>query len=576
MKVLLIFLTVLIFSGVAAQTGDADRILRDLKDRFMDAYWKQYPAYSIYVGYGKYYEDLAIPSERYFRSCVAFSNAWLDSLKKFNYDKLTANNKISHDILKNQLRSDIWGIDVFKIQQWDPSIYNLGNECYMLLTEPYASLDTRLKTLSRRLQFADVYYKGALNMLLRPTREHARLSIQQNEGALEIFNAMLPDSIKSSRLNASEKDTLQQRIKLTVDAIKGYVAALKKISADSNYSFRSFRIGKELFNQKFKNDIVSDYTADEIFKKANEAKKYYHREMYQFANKLWTKYCGNAAKPSDSLLLIKAVIDSISLNHVSPKDFFDTLNKQVKDLKRFVVEKDLFDFDTSATLIVRKMPAFASGVSTASANFPLPYQKSSVPYYNVADLTVIPTAKAESRLREYNNYILQILTIHEAVPGHCMQGIYNSKSTDIIKAVFGNGAMSEGWAVYCQRMMLENGWGDNSPEIWLMFYKWSLRECCNVIVDYGIHCLDYSKENIVKLLKYEAFQQDDQVEEKYNRATLSQVQLCSYFTGATEIFALREAYKIKAGTKYSLKEFHEKFLSFGTAPVKFIRQLMLK
>jgi uncharacterized protein (DUF885 family) len=157
-----------------------------------------------------------------------------------------------------------------------------------------------------------------------------------------------------------------------------------------------------------------------------------------------------------------------------------------------------------------------------------------------------------------------------------MQGIYNSKSVDIIKAVFGNGAMAEGWAVYCQRMMLENGWGNNSPEMWLMFYKWSLRECCNVIVDYGIHCLDYPKEKIIKLLEYEAFQQDDQAEEKYHRATVSQVQLCSYFTGATEIFALRDAYKIKTGSKYNLKEFHEKFLSYGTAPVKFIRQLMLK
>ena len=213
----------------------------------------------------------------------------------------------------------------------------------------------------------------------------------------------------------------------------------------------------------------------------------------------------------------------------------------------------------------------------AYANLPAPYQRASVAYYNIADLSAMPPEKAESQLREYNDYILQILTIHEAVPGHCMQGIYNSrKSPDIVKSVFRNFAMVEGWAVYTQRMMLENGWGNNAPEMWLMFYKWSLRECCNVIVDYGIHCLNYTREDVVKLLRDEAFQEEAQIEEKYYRATVSQVQLCSYFTGGTEILALREAYKKKTGSNYNLKDFHEQFLSYGSAPVKFIREAMLK
>jgi uncharacterized protein (DUF885 family) len=125
-------------------------------------------------------------------------------------------------------------------------------------------------------------------------------------------------------------------------------------------------------------------------------------------------------------------------------------------------------------------------------------------------------------------------------------------------------------------MMLENGWGNNEPELWLMFYKWSLRECTNVIVDYGLHCLNFSKEDIVNLLVNEAFQEPAQVEEKYKRARLSQVQLCSYFNGATDILALRDAYKEKKGSNFSLKDFHERFLSYGSAPVKYIRELMLQ
>jgi uncharacterized protein (DUF885 family) len=107
-----------------------------------------------------------------------------------------------------------------------------------------------------------------------------------------------------------------------------------------------------------------------------------------------------------------------------------------------------------------------------------------------------------------------------------------------------------------------------------MFYKWSLRECCNVIIDYGIQCLDYSKKTVTGFLINEAFQEKAQVEEKWHRATVSQVQLCSYFTGNTEINALREDYRKKEGDQYSLKKFHEKFLSYGSAPVGYIREMM--
>jgi uncharacterized protein (DUF885 family) len=228
-------------------------------------------------------------------------------------------------------------------------------------------------------------------------------------------------------------------------------------------------------------------------------------------------------------------------------------------------------------LQVRYTPGYASGVALASADFPPPYKQTSVTYFNIDDLTTLPPAKAESQLREYNNYTLQILTIHEAIPGHCLQGVYNSRNkTGVVKSVFQNGAMIEGWAVYTERMMMENGWGNNSPELSLMYYKWVLRECCNVIVDYGLQCRNMSQQDFTNLLVNEAFQEAAQVEEKYHRATVSQVQLCSYFAGSTAILALREAYQNKKQNAYSLKDFHEKFLSYGSAPVKYISEMMLQ
>jgi uncharacterized protein (DUF885 family) len=576
MKNILVLLLLLASMCSQAQGYNADKEFNDLKVRFLDAYWKQYPADAISVGYGKYYERLAIPDNAYFASSVSFSKQWLDSLHAVRIKELSENNQISYNIIENRLKQIIWEIDTLKIYQWSPAKYNIGMQCHTIITEPFAPLDERLGILSKHLQHTGEYYKAAFNALIQPTKEHTLLAITQNEGALSVFGSALTDSINTSHLSTAEKDTLQQRIQSTTTAIRDYVAALKNLLADTNYSFRNFRIGENLFNQKFQYEIVTDYQAKEIFNKAVAAKVTYHKEMYRIANQLWTKYCSHITKPADSLLLIKTVIDKISLNHVAADKVFDTLNKQVHELKRFVVQKKLFDFDTTAPIVVRKMPAFASGSSIAAAKLPAPYQKISAANYFIADFSTMPPDKAESQLREYNNYTLQLLTIHESVPGHCMQGTYISQnSPDIVKSVLNNSAMIEGWAVYSERMMLENGWGNNEPEMWLMFYKNSLRASCNVIVDYGIHCLNYTKEDVVKLLRDEAFQEEAQIEQKYNRATRSQVQLSTYFTGATEILALREAYKKKMGSTYNLKDFHEQFLSYGSAPVKFIREAML-
>lgn len=555
---------------------DANAAFNNFQPRFMDAYWKANPSSAIYVGYGKYYDELIIPDSNSFQENIAFSKQWLDSLYAFDYNNLSDDNKINYNILQNQLQSTIWYIDTFKSQQRDPSSYNLDGECYQLSTQNYAPLTQRLQTLSKHIEHAADFYAAAEKIIDHPTKEYTQLGIDQNNGSLDIFGAALADSIKISSLTQTEKDTLQQRITATTSAIKNYVNFLQKTIADKNYAFRNFRIGKALFDEKFKYDLVTDITPEELFAKADSAKQYYHQQMFRIANDLWPKYFGTNAKPTDSLTLIKNVLDKLSLNHATPQHVVDTATQLVHKLEHFIIEKKLFNYDTTTPLKVRVMPAFMAGVSLANAEFIPPYQKTGTSYYNVIDLSKMPAADAESELREYNTYSLQFLSIHEAMPGHCMQGAYNNKSGSIVKSVFGNGAMVEGWAVYCEQMMMENGWGNDAPELWLTLYKWRLRECSNILIDYGIQCLNYSEDDVYKLLKNETFQEDAQIKEKYHRATVSQVQLCSYFNGLSDILALREAYKNKVGNNYTLKDFHEKFLSYGSAPVKYIEEVMLK
>lgn len=559
------------------ESADTDKAFTSFEDRFLDAYWKQYPAASIFIGYGKYYDNLVIPDSNAVSADIQFSKKWIDSLNSIDVKNLSNNNKISWNIIKNQLESDAWYRSVFKLYEWDPSVYNISGECYYILSQPYAPLEERLKTLSARLQHADEYYKAAFNILRNPTKEHTNLAAMQNESGISVFGKELTDSINASKLSDAEKKTLSDNAAKTVAAIKGYVASLKGILADKNYSFRSFRIGKKLFEEKFRYDLVTDFTPEQIYDRAMTDKKKYYDHMYHLADSMWPKYFAAQPKPKDTITIIQSVIDKISLQHPAPKDFFDSLVKQVYDLKKFVINKNLFDFDTSYPIKVRLMPEYARGVAAASAEFTPPYQKQGTTYYNIDDITAYPAAKQQGALQEENNWASQILSIHEAVPGHCMQGIYNNKkSPDVLRSVFQNGTMIEGWAVYTEQMMIDNGWDNYSGEIQMMQDKWKLRELANVIIDYDIQCLNKQKEDIEKLLVKECFQTMAQAEEKYHRATVSQVQLCSYYSGFISIQSLRDEYQKKMGSKYNLKEFHEKFLSFGSSPVKYIRERMLE
>jgi uncharacterized protein (DUF885 family) len=583
-KVLLSIATVSAFIAIACNSpkqkssDDAGEKFANLEYGLLDAYWKQYPSASIFVGYGKYYDHLVIPDSTSFASDVAFAKLWLDSLNKLDFGQLSDNNKISLKIIKNQLESDLWYRSVFKQQEWDASLYNISGECDYVINQQYAPLEERLRILTRRLQHVDEYYKAALGALHQPTKEHVELSIVQNLGGLSVFGAPLTDSINTSKLTDAEKEALQQNVARTIKAIGTFVEAMKSMVSDKKYLFRNFRIGKEWFAEKFNYDLASGLEPEQVYEKATADKQLYLHKMLGIADSLWPNYYPTRSKPKDSLQKVQLILDKIQLHHAAPEHFYASIRKQVYELKKFIIGKNLFDFDTiSPPIKVRIMPAYARGFALANAEFTPPYQQKGTTYYNIDDLTLYPPEKAESALREYNDYASQLLSIHEAVPGHCLQGIYNNKkSPDVVRSVFQNGAMIEGWATYTEGMMLENGWGNHTPEMELVFDKLKLRELANVIIDYDIQCLNKPKEAIVHLLVKECFQTHAQAEEKYHRATVSQVQLCSYYTGATAIQSLREEYQKKMGKDYSLKDFHEKFLSFGSSPVKYIRGRMLQ
>jgi uncharacterized protein (DUF885 family) len=553
-------------------TGDQNQRFDQYKNAFVERLWEVNPGWASSVGYHKYDSVLLIPNKDEEAKDLAFCNANLDSLKSFDINQLSDNNKTDYQMMENQLKYTIWSITDLKSGEWNPSSYNVCGEFAEMLNNNYDSLDVRLHNFNLKMANIPAFYEAAKQNLKNPTLEHTQLAIDQNLGGVSVFETDFPAALKNSKLPEEEKAQMLERSKAAVAAVKGYVDFLKSMK---NESPRSFRLGKDLYAKKFEFEIESRYSADEVFAKALARKNELHQKMAEISIQLWPKYFAGQPMPKDSLQIIRQMIDKLSLSHVQPDSFQAAIEKQLPVLIDFIKKKDLIYIDPSKPLVVRREPDYMAGVAGASISAPGPYDKKGNTYYNVGSLSGWDKDRAESYLREYNQYILQILNIHEAIPGHYTQLVYANQSPSLIKSLLGASSMIEGWAVYTERMMLEEGYGNNEPEMWLMYYKWNLRSTCNFILDNSVHTREMSKEDAINFLTNEAFQQKTEAENKWKRVSLTQVQLCCYFTGYTEIYELREEMKKKQGDKFKLKDFHEKFLSYGSAPVKYIRTLML-
>jgi len=552
------------------ETTSADDLFNQYKESFIEDLWRHDPVRASSAGYHKYDSVLIIPDKSSLETVISFVKNHLDELKRIDENALSVNNRIDYLMIRDELNLLAWNVKSYKAFEWDPAMYNVTGSFAEMLNGKYESLENRLHNFYIRMKFVPAYYDAAKANIKNPTLEHTQLAIDQNLGGVTVFEGDLKSALDTAKLDEEEKKQILARAQSCADAVKGYADWLKKLE---NKQPRTFRLGKKLHSEKFDLEILSSYTVDSIYNIAVEHKKDLHKKMITLAHDLWPKYMGNTARPTDSLKLIRAVIDKISLKHVARDSFQLSIEKQIPELTEFVKQKDLIYLDPSKPLVVRKEPAYMAGVAGASISAPGPYDKNADTYYNVGSLNGWSADRAESYLREYNHYALQILNIHEAIPGHYAQLVYSNQSPSIIKSLLGNSAMVEGWAVYTEIMMLENGYGNNSGEMWLMYYKWNLRVTCNTILDISVHTRDMSKEDAMHLLVDEAFQQQAEAEGKWRRVSLTQVQLCSYFTGFWEIYEFREELKKAMGEKFNLKEFHEKFLSYGSAPVKYIKQI---
>lgn len=536
----------------------------------LEEMWREFPEFALRMGHYKHADQMTVPDQAQRERSMAFYERQLAALGRFDARALDASNRVDLAVMKNRFERSRWQLATFRDWQWAPSEYNVGRAFDLVITTEFAPLEVRLRHVLARLDKVPAYYAAAKASIADPTPEHTQLAIRQNNGALDVFGADLMKKVEASGLSAAEKALFARRVDAARAAINDYVAYLGTLQPR-----RNFRIGRALYEQKFAYDIQSGFSAEQLYRRALAEKQALHDSMEKLAREVWPRYLGGAPMPADRLLMIRAVMDELAKRHAGREEFVDVVRKQIPQLEAFVREKDLVDQDATRPLVVRETPPYMRGVAGASISAPGPLNPTAPTYYNVTPLDGFTPEAAESYLREYNDWTLQILNIHEAIPGHYTQLMHANKSPSLAKAVFANGSMIEGWAVFSEKVMLDAGYGNHTPEMWLSWMKWNLRGVMNAILDYEIQTGTLQRDAAITMMTREAFQQQAEATEKWRRATLTQVQLTSYYNGYAEITALRDEMRARQGSAFSVKRFNNQFLSYGNAPVRLIRELML-
>jgi uncharacterized protein (DUF885 family) len=221
------------------------------------------------------------------------------------------------------------------------------------------------------------------------------------------------------------------------------------------------------------------------------------------------------------------------------------------------------------------MPTFQQGNAVAYNDPPGALEKGQQNFYAVSP---IPDAwsdvQANSFLAEYNNYMIHDLSIHEAMPGHYLQLDHANRSPSVLRATLGSGPFVEGWAVYAEGVMKDEGYLGGDPLFALTVLKMRLRSITNTLLDIGIQTEGMTRDEAMDLMMHGAFQQEREAAGKWTRASLSSVQLLSYFTGYEEHRALRAEAQRRWGKAFTLRRYHDTVLSYGSPPAKYVRALM--
>jgi uncharacterized protein (DUF885 family) len=552
------------------QDDEFEKIAKD----YCEGYLASHPELATELGDHRFDGALSDYSAEARTRMLANAKQVREVLKKFDdYKQLTGPNQVDVRILRDEIDGEIFSLEELRQAEWNPLVYNqsLANSLYLLVARDFDSADKRIQNLRQRMDAIPTVIKQAEANLQHPPKVHVETAIDQVQGAINLVRNGLDPLLNQGPQLKTDVAPVQERTAKALEDYKKWLQddLLKRADGD-------FRIGAEKFRKKLRFALASDLSMEEVLKRARAGLAQTQNDIYQTALPLYKKYFpkADAKTLADKPKVTAAVLNKLAERHQDDNTVVGYAQKVVKEATDFVKQHNLVALP-SVPLDVVAMPEFKRGVAIAYCDSSGPLEKNGKTFFAISPTPKDwPKEKKESFFRENNNYFIRDLTVHEAMPGHYLQLAHSNefKAPTLVRAIFQSGTFVEGWAVYTEQMMAEQGYG--GPEVKMQQLKMRLRAIANAILDQSIHAGNMTEQQAMNLMTKEAFQEQGEATLKWKRARLTSSQLSTYFVGVSEHLDLREVAKKKSGKDFDLKKYNDQVISYGSPPVKYVRELI--
>ena len=491
------------------------------------------------------------------------------------YVDLSRNGQIDFEILRDELTRNIWLAENTRPFAEDPRTYGsyISDSVYSLLTQSTLPKETNIRNAISRITQIPRIVKTAQQTLRESPPSILETAISQNRGAIRFYE-------KGIFVLAGNTQQAEELRKVTTQA----VAALNEhqIFLEDSRRFRAngeWRLGRAVFSEKLELVLNAGLSADQVLADAEAEFIRVQREMYVVSRQLWSHYFPRKALPPDDDAgrreTIAQVTQAVSQEHGKPEVLITDARATVGRIQDFIREHDILRLPEPDRCQIIEMPEFRRGNSLAYLDSALPLDPMGLSTYAVSPP---PADWGEDRVRsfleEYNQHMLQVLTIHEAYPGHYVQLAYSNRCPSLLRRVLQSGVFIEGWAVYTEQMMLDQGYGDGNLALRLNQLKFYLRAVANTILDHKMHCTTMTDEEAYAFLTDGAYQSEGEARLKIIRAKQSSTQLSTYFVGRMAHYRLRQQVQRELGDQFDLGRFHEAVLDHGSVPMKYLPELV--
>jgi Bacterial protein of unknown function (DUF885) len=486
-------------------------------------------------------------------------------LEALRAHKLTQDESIDAEILDGQIRSELLDLEVLQRWQKNPMLYVglPGSAVDGLIKRDFAPPAERLKSVISRLKGTPVLLQAMRHNITNPPKEFTDLAIRIAGGSVDFFRRTTADWAKqASAGDANLLKDFEAANRDVVQTLEGSVNWLKRDLLPSSKG--SYSIGAESFANKLLYEEMVDIPLDRLLAigQANLERDY--RNFVETAKQI------DPAKPPAEVMKL------ISEDHPTEADLIPFAKRTVEGIFQFILDTKIITVPSEVRPTVTETPPYARSGTFASMDTPGPYEKKATEafyYVTPPEKDWSPQHKQE-HLRLFNAPVMDMITIHEAYPGHYVQFLYAKQfPTKTRKLTFAS-SNAEGWAHYAEQMIVEEGFGSGDPKIRLAQLSEALLRDCRYIVGIKLHTRGMNVEEGAKFFVEKGFQEPANAYEEARRGAYNPTYL--YYTlGKLQIYKLREDYKRAKGEKYSLQTFHDDFVKQGSIPIKLIRRLLL-